>query len=82
MTEQVAEARGRVWAYRGGAAARERLARGAARAAAPSSARSTVDDVEHGFRRLGDAQLARYRATTDPLPPGCEALMLERIELP
>lgn len=73
--------RGRVWAYAGRADARERLARGVREGSAVVS-QEYVDDVEHGFRRLGGDQLARYRATTDPLPPGCERLSLERIDLP
>jgi gamma-glutamylcyclotransferase (GGCT)/AIG2-like uncharacterized protein YtfP len=81
VSEQIAEARGRMWAYVGSAAGRERFARSVhARSAVVSQ--EYIDDVEHGFRRLGDQQLARYRATTDPLPPGCEALSLERVDLP
>lgn len=81
VTGQVAEARGRVWAYAGTAAARERLAKGV-RAGSAVVSREYLDDVEHGFRRLGAEQLAAYRSSTDPLPPGCEALSLERIDLP
>lgn len=81
VTAAVAEARGRVWAYVGSRAGRARLARGLRERRAVVS-QEYLDDVEHGFRQLGDGQLDAYRASTDPLPPGCEALSLERIDLP
>lgn len=81
VTELVAEARGRVWTYVGSAAGRARLADGL-RAGRALVSQEYLDDVEHGFRRLGTAQLAAYRASTDPPPPGCEVVALERIDLP
>ncbi len=81
VTDAVERPRGRVWAYVGSRAARARLARGLRERRAVVS-QEYVDDVEHGFRRLGDGALAAYRASTEPLPPGCEALSLERIDLP
>ncbi|MDO8211322.1 gamma-glutamylcyclotransferase family protein [Conexibacter sp. CPCC 206217] len=80
VTPEATWKRARVWAYAGRSDARERLARGVREGRAVVS-QEYVDDVEHGFRRLGGDQLARYRATTDPLPPGCERLSLERIDL-
>lgn len=80
VTAAVEAARGRVWAYVGSRAARARLARGLRERRAVVS-QEYVDDVEHAFRRLGDGQLEAYLASTDPLPPGCEALSLERIDL-
>lgn len=81
VTEQVAGLRGRVWTYVGSAAGRERLARGVRDGRALIS-REYLDDVEHGFRALGDDALAAYRASTDPPPPGVEVVSLERIDLP
>ncbi|ADB48594.1 gamma-glutamylcyclotransferase family protein [Conexibacter woesei] len=81
VTELVAEARGRVWAYVGSAAGRARLAAGLRDGRALVS-REYLDDVEDGFRRLGDEQLAAYRASTDPPPPGCAVVALERVDLP
>ncbi len=81
VTAAIEQPRGRVWAYAGSSAARARLAR-AVRARRAVVSQEYVDDVEHGFRRLGDGQLDAYRASTDPLPPGCEPLSLERIDLP
>lgn len=81
VSDRVAEARGRVWTYVGSAAGRERLARGR-RAGALLVSQEYRDDVEHGFRRLGDDQLAAFRASTDPPPAGCAVVALERVELP
>lgn len=81
VTELVARARGRVWAYVGSEAARARMAEGL-RAGRALVSQEYVDDVEDGFRRLGDHQLAAFRASTDPPPPGCEVVSLERIDLP
>ncbi|MDO8186288.1 gamma-glutamylcyclotransferase family protein [Conexibacter sp. JD483] len=81
VTTAIEAPRGRVWTYVGSRAARARLARGLRERRAVVS-QEYVDDVEHGFRRLGDGQLDAYRACTEPLPPGCETLSLERIDLP
>lgn len=72
---------GRVWTYVGSADGRGRLERGVRERRALVS-REYLDDVEHGFRALGDDALAAYRASTDPPPPGCEVVSLERIDLP
>lgn len=72
---------GRVWTYVGSAAGRGRLARGVRERRALVS-REYLDDVEHGFRALGDEAFAAYRASTDPPPPGCAIVSLERIDLP
>lgn len=81
VTEQVAGAQGRVWTYAGSAAGRARLARGVREGRALVS-REYADDVEHGFRTLGPEALAAYRASTDPPPPGCQVVSLQRIDLP
>jgi dephospho-CoA kinase len=81
VTAAVEAPRGRVWAYVGSDAGRERLSRGLRERRLVVS-QEYLDDVEHGFRRLGAGQLDAYRASTEPLPPGCEALSLERIDLP
>lgn len=72
---------GRVWTYVGSAAGRGRLERGVREGRALVS-QEYRDDVEHGFRALGDEALAAYRASTDPPPPGCEVVSLQRIDLP
>jgi hypothetical protein len=71
----------RVWTYVGSAAGRGRLEQGVREGRALVS-REYVDDVEHGFRTLGGDAFAAYRASTDPPPPGCEVVSLERIDLP
>lgn len=81
VSDRVAEARGQVWTYVGSATGRARLAAGL-RERSLLVSQEYRDDVEHGFRRLGDDQLAAYRASTDPPPPGCEVVALERVELP
>jgi len=81
VTDRVGEARGRVWTYAGTAAARERLAHGLRTGAAVVS-HAYASGVDEGFRRLGPAQHAAFRASTDPLPPGCAPLALERVDLP
>ena len=81
VTERIAGARVRVWTYVGSAAGRARLARGLRERRALVS-RDYRDGVERGFRALGDGALAAYRASTDPPPPGCEVVALERVELP
>ncbi len=78
VTAAVAEARGRVWAYRGSAAGRERLATGRAAGSAVVS-RDYLTTVEAGFARLGPAALRAFRASTDPLD--LPLLDLERVEL-
>lgn len=72
---------GRVWTYVGSAAGRGRLEQGVREGRALVS-REYADDVEHGFRALGDDAFAAYRASTDPPPPGCEVVSLQRIDLP
>lgn len=81
VTELVAEARGRVWAYAGSAAGRARLREGVRSGRAVVS-RAYRDQVEAGFRALGPAALAAYRASTDSPPDGCATLDLERVDLP
>lgn len=81
VTDRIGAPPGRVWAYVGSAAGRERL-RAGARERRLLISQEYVDDVEDAFRRLGDEQLAAYRASTAPPPEGCEIVALERIELP
>lgn len=81
VTALVTPARGRVWTYVGSADGRARLREGRRRGALLIS-QEYADDVEDAFRRLGDDALAAYRAGTDPPPPGCEIVALERIDLP
>lgn len=72
---------GRVWAYAGSAEGRERQRTGV-RERRLLISQEYVDDVEDAFRRLGEEQLAAYRASTEPPPDGCEIVALERIDLP
>lgn len=81
VSAHVGEARGRVWAYVGSVAGRGRLMQ-AVRERRALVSQEYVDDVEHGFRALGDGALDAYRASTDPPPPGCEVVSLERVDLP
>lgn len=80
VTDRVAEARGRVWAYVGSSAGRARLDAGL-RSATAALSRAYRDTVESGFRALGADELDAYHASTDPPPDGCAELDLERVNL-
>jgi dephospho-CoA kinase len=58
---------GRVWAYLGTRAARDRFERGRAAGAAVVD-RAYLDAVREGFEHLGPRDLARFDASTDPPP--------------
>lgn len=64
VTAQVVDPPGRVWAYVGSAAGRARLAAGRAGGTAVV-ARAYLAAVLAGFARLGEAELARFHASTD-----------------
>lgn len=81
VTALVGEARGRVWAYTGSAAGRARLDAGL-RSASAAVSRAYREQVEAGFRALGDGALDAYHASTDPPPDGCVTLDLVRVDLP
>jgi hypothetical protein len=81
VTDRVADARGRVWAYVGSAAGRARLAEGV-RSDALYVSSEYVDDVEHAFRDLGAAALRAYAASTERPPPVAAVVSLERVDLP
>jgi hypothetical protein len=70
---------GRVWAYRGSAAGRARLAAGIAAGTAVIQ-RSYLRHVEDGFRRLGPAAHADFLATSEL--DGLPQLDLERVDIP
>lgn len=70
---------GRVWLYRGSAAARARYERGAA-AGRAVVARRYLEAVEAAFASHGAAFLAEYRATTDP--PAVPLADLRRTDWP
>ena len=79
VTEAVEDAPGRVWAYRGSAAGRERFARGVAEGRAVV-ARGYLEAVEAGFAALGGDELRAYRETTSL--GGVPVRDLERVDLP
>jgi hypothetical protein len=79
VTDRVPGAPGRVWAYSGSAAGRARLAAGL-RAGTAVVSRAYLDGVEEAFARLGDGELERFRATTQP--PPVPVLELRRVDLP
>ena len=79
VTERVPGAPGRVWAYAGSAAGRARLAAGLREGTAVVS-RAYLDGVHEGFARLGDGQIERFRATTQP--PPVPVRELRRVDLP
>jgi hypothetical protein len=71
---------GPVWTYVGRAPGRARVAAGRAGAAEVAVQRAYVDLVEAAFARLGADALARFRASTEPVP--FPVLELARIDLP
>jgi len=79
VTGRVDDPPGRVWAYLGSAAGRERFAHGAAggRLVVP---RSYVEGVQAGFRALGPDEHAAFLASTDF--GGVFVAALERVDLP
>jgi hypothetical protein len=79
VTERVAGAPGRVWAYTGSGEGRARLAAGIEAGTAVIS-RTYLDGVREAFARLGDGQAERFRATTQP--PPVPVRELRRVELP
>jgi hypothetical protein len=81
VTDRVAGARGRVWAYVGSAAGGARLAE-AVRTDALYVSSEYVDDVEHAFRDLGAEAFSAYAASTDRPPPVAAVVALERVDLP
>jgi hypothetical protein len=80
VTEHVADAPGRVWAFVGAEAGRARVAEGRRGAAATVIQRAYVDLVERAFATLGPDELARYRASTEP--PPFPVVELARVDLP
>ncbi len=79
VTDAVADPPGRVWAYRGSAAGRERFARGVSEGRVVV-ARAYFQAVEAGFSALGAAEFRAYRETTSL--GGVPVRDLERIDLP
>jgi gamma-glutamylcyclotransferase (GGCT)/AIG2-like uncharacterized protein YtfP len=79
VTASIESPPGRVWAYVGSAKARERL-RHARRAGTAVVSRDYVSKVHEGFRALGEAEYARFLATSslDGLP----VWDLDRVDLP
>jgi hypothetical protein len=71
---------GPVWAYVGRTAGRQRVADGRAGHAPVLLQRAYVELVEGAFAALGDARLARYRASTEP--PPFPVADLARVNLP
>jgi len=79
VTERVPGAPGRVWAYTGSAAGRARLAAGL-RAGTAVVSRAYLDGVREAFARLGDGEIERFSATTQP--PPVPVRPLRRVDLP
>ena len=79
VTDRLEAPPGRVWAYLGSPAGRERLARGLAERRAVV-ARAYVEGVQAGFRALGPAEHRAFVASTDLA--GVPVLALERVDLP
>jgi Gamma-glutamyl cyclotransferase, AIG2-like len=79
VTARIRGAPGRVWAYTGSAPGRARLAAGLRDGTAVVS-RAYFDGVRGAFARLGDGQLERFRATTQP--PPVPVRELRRVDLP
>ena len=79
VTDRVPGARGRIWAYTGSAAGRERLADGLREGTAVVS-RAYLDGVRDAFARLGDGVAERFRATTQA--PPVPVRELRRVDLP
>ena len=71
---------GPIWTYVGRAPGRARVAAGRAGVAEVAVQRAYVDLVEAAFARLGTDALARFRASTEPVP--FPVLELARIDLP
>jgi gamma-glutamylcyclotransferase (GGCT)/AIG2-like uncharacterized protein YtfP len=70
---------GRVWAYFGSDAARERFERGRSAATAVVE-HAYLDGVRDGFARIGARELARFDASTDA--PAVPMRALERVDAP
>jgi len=79
VTDRVPGAPGRVWAYTGSAAGRARLAAGLQAGTAVVS-RAYLDEVQEAFAGLGDGEIERFRATTQP--PPVPVRELRRVDLP
>ena len=79
VTERVPGAPGRVWAYTGSPAGRARLAAGLRDGTAVVS-RAYLESVQQGFAALGDGEIERFRATTQP--PPVPVRELRRVDLP
>jgi hypothetical protein len=79
VTDRVPGAPGRVWAYTGSAAGRARLAAGLREGTAVVS-RAYLDGVQEAFADLGDGEIERFRATTQP--PPVPVRELRRVDLP
>jgi gamma-glutamylcyclotransferase (GGCT)/AIG2-like uncharacterized protein YtfP len=79
VTDAVADARGRVWAYVGSEAGRARLERGRDSGTAVVS-RDYLDGVEAGFRALGPEEYAAFRDSSDL--DGLPVRDLIRVDLP
>jgi hypothetical protein len=70
---------GRVWAYFGTVAARERFERGRAAGAAVVD-RAYLDDVRAGFAEIAPREIDRFDASTDP--PRVPMRALKRVDTP
>jgi hypothetical protein len=79
VSDLVPDPPGRVWAYLGSPAGRERLARGVA-AGRAVVVRGYVEGVQAGFRSLGPAEHAAFVSSTDF--GGLPVVALERVDLP
>ena len=79
VTDRLEDPPGRVWAYLGSPAGRERLARGLAERRAVV-ARAYVEGVQGGFRALGPDEHRAFVASTDLA--GVPVAALERVDLP
>ena len=73
-----ADVDGRIWAYVGSAAGRERYTTGLARGTAVVSS-EYVEHVEAGFASFGRQMLERFRLTTDP--PEVPLAPLRRLDM-
>lgn len=78
VTEQLAHALGRTWAYVGSEEGRARLAAGRAGETAVVT-REYLDTVLDGFSRLGERELGRFHASSDLA--GLPIRELERVDL-
>ncbi|MCW2958792.1 MAG: hypothetical protein JWP18_1595 [Solirubrobacterales bacterium] len=75
VTDLIPEPHGRVWTYRGSAGGRAR-ARTGAREGSLTVARGYAEAVRAGFAALGEEELRRFTASTDPPPPSMLADLL------